>query len=75
MDWNQILSGLAGASPLAGALGTACYKLWDKLSANEATCAKELADKDKIIENQRLEIQSLNEKRIADIQAMLKPRA
>lgn len=64
MDWTKIIEGLATASPLAGALGYACYVLWGKLS-----------EKDKVIASKDEEIRSLNERRVTDIQAMLKPRS
>ncbi len=35
MQWQTIINGLLGSSPVAAALGFACYKLWAKVEAQD----------------------------------------
>ncbi len=61
MTWDAIISGLLGSSPLAGAMGVACWKLWEKVNTKE-----------KVIEDKDRQIAALNEARLSDLKAMLK---
>ena len=36
MEWQKILESLAGSGPLAGVLGFAVWRLWDKCQALDA---------------------------------------
>lgn len=63
MEWHAIIQGLLGSSPLAGALGFACYKLWAKLEQKDQT----IQEKDTVIAE-------LNEARVNDLRQISKPR-
>lgn len=61
MEWQTILSGAIGGSPLAVVLAFASYKLWSKCE-----------EKDKTIAAKDAEIAALNEKRVSDLKAIAK---
>lgn len=39
MQWETIINGLLGSSPVAAALGFACYKLWAKVEEKDKDIA------------------------------------
>jgi hypothetical protein len=61
VEWQTVIMGALGGSPVALVLGFVSYKLWGKLE-----------EKDKTIAAKDLVIAALNEHRIADLKAIAK---
>lgn len=59
IQWQTVVQGVLSSSPVAAALGFACFKLWGKLEAKEAV----IAEKDKVIAQ-------LSEARVQDLKAI-----
>lgn len=68
MEWNKVAEALAGSGPLAGGLVFAVYTLWKKL---------EQKDKDHAValEAEKAENERLQQARIDDLKAMLRPKS
>jgi len=62
VEWNEVQNVLTGPLPVAGVLGTIVKVLWAKLEQRD----KELAAKDAVIA-------TLQDARITDLKAMLRP--
>lgn len=62
MEWSKLLDGLATSSPLAGVLGYGCFWLAERLKESRAETKAAQS-----------EVARLNEARIADLRAILKP--
>lgn len=61
MEWQTIINGAIGSSPVAILLGFVSFKLWGKLE-----------EKEKVIQSKDLEIAALNEKRVNDLRVIAK---
>ena len=61
VNWNAIIQGLFGSSPLAGILAAGIVTLWKKLT-----------ERDKVIEQKDKVIQELQEARVQDLREIAK---